>query len=170
MVRCILMLILILFWSAPVMASESLLTTKWATVKEQIRVEQKTLEAHETFQELVKLQSVGHINRAVNLQIKPISDMQQYGVIDYWSSPLETLTSGKGDCEDYAILKLAVLLQIGIRPDHLKFVVVHSVRHHSDHAILNILIDTTWRILDNLTMVMANVTETRYKHLFTLTW
>jgi predicted transglutaminase-like cysteine proteinase len=42
------------------------------------------------------LAQVGFINRAVNLSIVPMSDMKQWGVLDRWSSPLETLTTGRG--------------------------------------------------------------------------
>ena len=48
---------------------------------------------------------LGEINRAVNLSIRPVSDWAQYGVEDFWSAPLATLSAGAGDCEDYAIVK-----------------------------------------------------------------
>ncbi|MBV8791894.1 MAG: transglutaminase-like cysteine peptidase, partial [Pseudolabrys sp.] len=48
---------------------------------------------------------IGEINRAVNLAIRPASDLAQYGVIELWASPLTTFASGAGDCEDYAIAK-----------------------------------------------------------------
>jgi hypothetical protein len=38
-------------------------------------------------------------------------DKEQYGVADYWATPEETLASGKGDCEDMAILYLAICKQ-----------------------------------------------------------
>lgn len=34
--------------------------------------------------------------------------------LDYWSSPDETVAKRAGDCEDFAILKMASLLQTGI--------------------------------------------------------
>src|SRR3954454_2139197 len=43
---------------------------------------------------------LGEINRALNLAIHPVSDLQQYGEIDVWTTPLATLTRGGGDCED----------------------------------------------------------------------
>lgn len=49
---------------------------------------------------------LGHINRAINLKIKQMSDLAIYGEEDVWSSPLTTLAIGAGDCEDYAIAKL----------------------------------------------------------------
>ena len=52
---------------------------------------------------------VGVINRAINVAIRPISDMAQWRVPDRWSVPLATLASGRGDCEDYAIAKYVAL-------------------------------------------------------------
>ena len=52
---------------------------------------------------------LGEVNRAINLAIRPVSDLAQYGQVDVWSSPLATLTRGGGDCEDYAIAKFVAL-------------------------------------------------------------
>ncbi len=46
---------------------------------------------------------LGEINRAINLKLKPMSDLALYGAEDVWSPPLATLAIGAGDCEDYAI-------------------------------------------------------------------
>ena len=35
---------------------------------------------------------LGEINRAINLAIRPISDLAQHGRIDIWTSPLATLS------------------------------------------------------------------------------
>ena len=34
--------------------------------------------------------------------------------VDYWATPEETVSSGQGDCEDYAILKRAMLKELGV--------------------------------------------------------
>lgn len=34
--------------------------------------------------------------------------------VDYWATPEETVSSGQGDCEDYAILKRAMLKEFGV--------------------------------------------------------
>ncbi len=56
---------------------------------------------------------VGEINRAINLAIRPIGDLEHYGQLDVWNSPLATLTRGAGDCEDYAIAKFIALQRAG---------------------------------------------------------
>ncbi len=45
------------------------------------------------------------INKKINEQIKYVSDFEQFGEEERWQFPLETLANGKGDCEDYVILK-----------------------------------------------------------------
>ena len=63
---------------------------------------------------------LGEINRAINLKIKPTSDLALHGVDDVWSSPLATLAIGAGDCEDYAIAKFVALQEAGVSADDLR--------------------------------------------------
>jgi hypothetical protein len=42
---------------------------------------------------------LGEINLAINLAIRPMSELPQYGEIDVWSSPLIMFANGTGDCE-----------------------------------------------------------------------
>ena len=112
---------------------------------------------------------LGRINRAVNLSIRPMSDMAQYGVEDYWSTPLETLSSGAGDCEDYAIVKYVALRESGIAPDDLRLVIVRDIKGQTNHAVLAVRNDENWLILDNRTLVMVNAEEEHhYYPLFVL--
>ena len=72
---------------------------------------------------------IGVVNRAINLAVRPMSDLAQWGVADLWSAPLATLTSGRGDCEDYAIAKYAALIAAGFAEDDLRLVIVRDTRH-----------------------------------------
>jgi predicted transglutaminase-like cysteine proteinase len=98
------------------------------------------------------LARIGEINRAVNLAIRPTSDLAQYGVADIWASPLMTFASGAGDCEDYAIAKYEALLEAGVAPQDVRLVVVHNRTAHEDHMVAAARIDGRWLILDNRTM------------------
>ena len=98
---------------------------------------------------------LGEVNRAINLAIRPLSDRSQYGAIDYWSGPLMTLTSGAGDCEDYAIAKLVTLREAGIAADDMRLVIVRDLPSNDDHAVLAVRIDGRWRILDNRRLAMV---------------
>jgi predicted transglutaminase-like cysteine proteinase len=63
---------------------------------------------------------IGEINRAINLKLKPVSDLALYGAEDVWSPPLATFAIGAGDCEDYAIAKFVALQEAGISADDLR--------------------------------------------------
>ena len=107
-------------------------SAKWADLQSRIRSEDRTLAACRSgdgdcpaaarrFLEIIELgrarqgrARIGEINRAVNLSIKPKSDLAQHGDGDFWSAPLATFTAGAGDCEDYAIAKYVALREAGI--------------------------------------------------------
>jgi predicted transglutaminase-like cysteine proteinase len=104
---------------------------------------------------------LGEINRAINLAIKPMSDMAQYGQIDVWSSPLVTFTTGAGDCEDYAIAKFVALRLAGMSPDDLRIVVMRDTISGEGHAVAMARLDQHWLTLDNRRMAMVEDTDVR---------
>ena len=98
---------------------------------------------------------LGQINRAVNLAIRPVSDLAQYGQIDVWTSPLATLARGAGDCEDYAIAKFVALRRAGVAPDDLRIVIMFDQVRREDHAVAAARLDGRWLTLDNRRMAMV---------------
>jgi predicted transglutaminase-like cysteine proteinase len=102
---------------------------------------------------------VGLINRAADLAISPASDEMQWGVADHWSDPFETLRSNRGDCEDYAILKYAALLEAGIPKDDVKIVILKNFFPNEDHAAVATRVDGQWLILDNRTLTLVRDTD-----------
>jgi predicted transglutaminase-like cysteine proteinase len=98
---------------------------------------------------------IGIINRAVNLAIEPMSDMAQWGVPDRWSDPLETFTTGRGDCEDYAIAKYVALTAAGIPAPDVKLVIVRNTGLDEDHAVVAVRSEGDWIILDNRWLMMV---------------
>jgi len=107
---------------------------------------------------------LGWINRAVNLAIKPQSDWAQYGYADYWASPLQTLSSRAGDCEDYAIVKYAAFRELGMALDDLRLVIVRDNMRQTQHAILTVRNENEWLILDNRTMIMLTTEKADLYH------
>lgn len=99
---------------------------------------------------------LGHVNRAVNLAIRPASDLSRFGVADRWSAPLETLASGQGDCEDYAILKYALLRLLGYAAGDLRILIVRNVSAPEDHAVLSVRLEGRWLVLDNRRFAMID--------------
>jgi predicted transglutaminase-like cysteine proteinase len=111
----------------------------------------------------------GEINRAINLAIRPISDLAQYGEIDVWASPLVTFSRGAGDCEDYAIAKFVGLRMAGVAPDDLRIVIVHDPMRGEDHAIAAARLDGRWLTLDNRRMAMVEDADARhYRPIFVI--
>jgi predicted transglutaminase-like cysteine proteinase len=102
---------------------------------------------------------LGEVNRAVNLAISPASDFAMHGLVDVWSSPLATLASGSGDCEDYAIVKFAVLLEAGVSPENVRLMIVRDTIRYEDHAIVAVRHEDQWLTLDNRRMLMLADTE-----------
>lgn len=104
---------------------------------------------------------IGVINRAINLAIKPMSDLAQWGVADRWSAPLETLSSGRGDCEDYAIAKYVALAEAGIGEDDLRLVIVRDLSVAEDHAILAVRANEKCLLFDNRRLALLEDNELR---------
>lgn len=102
---------------------------------------------------------IGVINRAINLAIQPMSDAAQWGVPDRWSGPLATLTTGRGDCEDYAIAKFVALREAGIAEDDLRLVIVHDLAVGEDHAVVAARLDEKWIVLDNRRLTLVEDTQ-----------
>src|ERR1700720_39150 len=112
---------------------------------------------------------LGEINRAINLAIRPMSDLAQYGAIDVWSSPLVTFATGAGDCEDYAIAKFVALRQAGVSPDDLRIVIMRDTIRGEDHAIAAARLDGHWLMLDNRRMAMVEDGDVRnYRPMFVI--
>lgn len=103
---------------------------------------------------------IGEINRAVNLAIRPESDLVRFHVPDIWATPLATFASGAGDCEDYAIAKYVALRQAGVAPADLRIVIVRNPALGQDHAVTAARVDGEWLILDNRTMTLLTDAET----------
>jgi predicted transglutaminase-like cysteine proteinase len=168
------------FGSPSKAARPSETTAKWIELQTRIRSEEATLAACRSnngncsagarrFLEIVELghkhhgrARLGEINRAVNVSIRPLSDRAQYGVDDFWASPLATLEAKAGDCEDYAIVKYVALLRSGTIPDDLRFVIVHDRRRNIDHAVVAVRLDEAWLILDNRHLILVNAEEARH--------
>ena len=66
------------------------------------------------------------VNDFFNQRIRYAEDIEVWGVQDYWASPLEALSKGAGDCEDYAIAKYFSLLAVGMPVSKLRLVYVRA--------------------------------------------
>ena len=97
-------------------------------------------------------------NRLVNGAVVPETDMDHWGVIDRWDYPLD----GRGDCEDYALLKRRILIADGYPRQALLITVVRD-RNGDGHAILTAKTTRGEFVLDNLADRVKPWTETGYR-------
>jgi predicted transglutaminase-like cysteine proteinase len=104
---------------------------------------------------------VGLINRAVDIAITPTTDEAQWGIEDHWSSPLETLQTHRGDCEDYAIVKYVALREAGLSAEDVKIVIVRNIFPSEYHAVAAARVDGEWLILDNRWLTLVRDTDMR---------
>jgi predicted transglutaminase-like cysteine proteinase len=104
---------------------------------------------------------IGIVNRDINMAIRATSDLAQWGVPDRWSAPLATLTTGRGDCEDYAIAKYVALLAAGIAEDDLRLAIVHDLAIDEDHAVLMVRFEASWLVLDNRWLTLVEDSDMR---------
>jgi len=98
------------------------------------------------------------VNRWVNESIKPMTDMDHWGVIEKWSLP----TDGYGDCEDYVLLKRKMLIDAGWPRAALLITVVRDKKSEG-HAVLTVKTDKGEFILDNQNENVVAWTETGYR-------
>jgi predicted transglutaminase-like cysteine proteinase len=99
------------------------------------------------------------VNHWVNEKIKPMTDMDHWGVVEKWSIP----TDGYGDCEDYALLKRKMLIDAGWPREALLMTVVRD-KQGEGHAVLTVKTDRGEFILDNENENVVAWTETGYRY------
>jgi predicted transglutaminase-like cysteine proteinase len=98
---------------------------------------------------------IGHINRAINLAIKPVTPSG-------WISALDAVTLGNGDCKAYAVAKYFALREAGIAADRVRLAIVHDRRHVEDHMVVAVYQAARWLVLDNLTLQLVRDTDELY--------
>jgi predicted transglutaminase-like cysteine proteinase len=90
-------------------------------------------------------QDVVRVNLWVNAHVAPESDEDHWSLADRWDYPLD----GKGDCEDYALLKRKLLIDMGYPRQALLMTVVKD-RNQEGHALLTVRTNEGEFALDNL--------------------
>jgi predicted transglutaminase-like cysteine proteinase len=98
------------------------------------------------------------VNRWVNTNIKPMTDLDHWGVVERWNYP----DDGYGDCEDYVLLKRRMLMQAGWPRQALLITVVRD-RQGDGHAVLTVETDEGEFILDNQNEDVLLWSETGYR-------
>ncbi len=63
-------------------------------------------------------------------------DIDHWGVEDYWATPIETLGTHAGDCEDFSIGKYFSLTNMGIPTEKLRITYVKALEQNLAHMVL----------------------------------
>jgi predicted transglutaminase-like cysteine proteinase len=104
------------------------------------------------------LNKISRINAEINRSIEPVTDIDQWGLIDHWDLPV----GGKGDCEDYALLKRQKLVAAGFPRAALLLTVVKQ-ENGEGHSVLTIKTSRGDYVLDNLTDRVKPWSATPYR-------
>lgn len=103
----------------------------------------------ELLSEAARMQSgdtIGMVNQWVNWHVRFRDDAAG----DEWASAPETLRRGFGDCEDFAMAKMGLLLALGVSPDDMYLVLLRDQRQ-TEHAVLVVNRGGRLVVLDNRT-------------------
>jgi predicted transglutaminase-like cysteine proteinase len=118
------------------------------------------------FAEIIKIagdkgfrEKLSFVNSSINRLIAYRKDSVVYGKLDYWAKPSEILEHRAGDCEDFAILKMAALLRAGIPAQSMSLVVLQDRRRKFFHAVLSVSTGSGNFILDSLGNVVLRDSE-----------
>ncbi|WP_426232612.1 transglutaminase-like cysteine peptidase [Pararhizobium sp. DWP3-4] len=109
------------------------------------------------------------INATVNGSIRYSRDADTYQTTDNWAKPSETLKRQTGDCEDFAILKMAALHASGVSLDDMSIVVLYDQKRRFYHAVLSVSAGNRFYILDNMrNAVLSDDQLTDYVPLYSI--
>jgi predicted transglutaminase-like cysteine proteinase len=103
-----------------------------------------------------KFKEIEKVNDAVNTDVAPVTDLELYGQPEVWAYP-----SGKGDCEDYVLLKRRLLAARGFPESTLLITVVRD-ENNEGHAVLTVRTDRGDLVLDNKRREVMRWADTPY--------
>lgn len=103
------------------------------------------------------LGDLGRLNAFVNRTIRPMTDRDHYGMVQWWRYP----DDGAGACHSYALLKRRLLIEAGWPRQALLMTIVRQTSGEG-HAVLTVKTDRGEYILDNLTDEVRLWSKTPY--------
>ncbi|AFU97269.1 transglutaminase-like cysteine peptidase [Simiduia agarivorans] len=69
-------------------------------------------------------------------QVRWVADLEHWQKEDYWATPIETLATNAGDCEDFSIGKYFTLLHTQLALDKLRITYVKALEYNQAHMVL----------------------------------
>ena len=95
------------------------------------------------------------VNLFFNKNMRYVEDIDLWGQVDYWETPIQGLWKGAGDCEDYAIAKYFSLRHLGVSSDKLRITYVKALRQNRAHMVL-----TYYSTADAMPLVLDSLEDT----------
>ncbi len=100
------------------------------------------------------------VNQRVNSTIKAVTDAEHWGVVDVW----DFAEDGRGDCEDFQLLKRRILAESGLPRRAMRMTVVIDELGEG-HAVLVIRTNRGDYVLDNKTSSVLPWSRTGYVYI-----
>jgi len=86
--------------------------------------------------DLTDLEKLEAVNNFFNSNLLFMNDIDLWGKEDYWATPIESLSIGAGDCEDYSIAKYFTLRALGVDEKKLRLTYVKAIKIGQAHMVL----------------------------------
>lgn len=86
--------------------------------------------------DLSEREKLAVVNDFFNSNVLFVDDILLWDKEDYWATPIEMLSLGAGDCEDYSIAKYFTLKQLGVDEDKLRITYVKAIDLNQAHMVL----------------------------------
>jgi predicted transglutaminase-like cysteine proteinase len=107
-----------------------------------------------------RMSELQQINLTVNRSVEEMSDREQFGKEDVWSLP----ATGRGDCEDYALMKRKLLIERGW-PSSALLLTAALTPQGDPHLVLTAVTDKGDYVLDSRTDILRTMSQTGYTYL-----
>lgn len=121
---------------APGISSEELVAIEaryGVEARERVQNWRQVIEDNKAEPVRAKLQVANHFFNQLLFE----DDKVHWQLADYWATPIETLTTNGGDCEDFAIGKYFTLKELGVNDQCLRLTYVKSLTLNKPHMVLN---------------------------------
>ena len=101
--------------------------------RERVKAWKTLIDSGSRWSDIKKLNSV---NDFVN-RVEFIDDILHWRKDDYWATPLQTLVSDGGDCEDLSIAKYFTLTSMGLDESKLRLTYVKALTINKPHMVVS---------------------------------
>lgn len=118
---------------------------------------QRTMEKWEELvsssRKIPEMEKLEKVNLFFNKNIWFTDDIRHWRKEDYWATPMETMATLAGDCEDFTIAKYFTLRELGVDDERLRLTYVRARNPNQAHMVLAYFPTRNSEplVLDNLT-------------------